>query len=95
MNVWEIDIYNSITYKTLKGGAKTTKTKNGIKRRIPVNEESRQLLLKLYSYYSQFVGFDPKTWYIFDGKKPFSYTTMTRKLDYYYELLEKRLGRKV
>ena len=67
---------------------KITNTKNGKNRNIKMPKVLKRLLLELYQYYSEFIGFNNQ-WFVFGGRRHLPSQTIDDKKDYYFDLANK------
>ncbi|MCL2400907.1 MAG: site-specific integrase [Defluviitaleaceae bacterium] len=99
---WETDqvrIIKTITNKTYeldKDGFqfKITNTKNRKNRTIKMPVVLKNMLLELYKHYNDYEGFNNK-WFVFGGYRHLPGTTMDRRKDYYFDLVEKTYGKAI
>jgi len=97
--LWEaskVRIIKTITYKTNELDEhgcqfKITNTKNRKNRTIKMPTIIKNMLLELYQYYSDFVGFNDK-WFVFGGYRHLASQTIDNHKDNYFGLVKERYG---
>jgi len=100
--LWDINkvrIIKTITNKTDEldkygNRFKITNTKNRKNRLIKMPLTLKNMLLKLYQYYTSFEGFNEK-WFIFGGYRYLSNQSIDRKRKYYFDLVKEKYGKEI
>ena len=95
----QVRIIKTITCKTLerdKNGFqyKITNTKNLKNRKIEMPDALIHLMAKLYQYYRKFEGFNDE-WFVFGGYRHLAGTTINRRKNSYFKLVEKTYGKAI
>ena len=92
-NTSQVRIIKTITNKTdeldeFGNQFKITNTKNRKNRTIKMPPILKDMMLELYQYYQDYIGFSEE-WFVFGGYRHLSNTTIDREKDYYFMLAEK------
>ena len=95
----QVRIIKTITNKTDERNEfgnqfKITNTKNRKNRKIKMPPVLKDLMLELYQYYQDYIGFSEE-WFVFGGDRHLSNTTIDREKDYYFDLVEKTYGKAI
>ncbi len=87
LNNLKIKFFKTFSSKVRGGGHKITNTKNKKNATVPVASRCQKSLFYLYKHYYKLEGFS-ENWFIFGGPIHISMSTMRRRMNEYYNLMD-------